>query len=129
MVSSPLIADVDGDGNKEIVIGSRHRMVVCLDAESGNIKWHYMIYSDPDSSPSLAWIDKTPYIFVGGGEFTNGLGDLSVHAINGITGKRIWRKKLKWRSRQLPCNVGDIDNDGRLRGCDHKFSRFFVLCS
>ena len=113
VVSSPLIADVDGDGNKEIVIGSRHKMVICLDAENGNIKWHYMIYSDPDSSPSLAWIDKTPYIFIGGGEFTNGLGDLSVHAINGITGKRIWRKKLKGGLDSCPV-IRDIDNDGRL---------------
>jgi len=113
VVSSPLIADVDGDGKNEIVIGSRHRMVVCLDSESGKIKWNYMIYSDPDSSPSIAWIDKTPYIFVGGGEFTNGLGDLSVHAINGITGKRIWKKKLNGGLDSCPV-VRDIDNDGNL---------------
>ena len=54
-----------------------------------------------------------PHIFIGGGEFTNGLGDLSVHAINGITGKRIWRKKLNGGFDSCPV-VRDIDNDGRL---------------
>lgn len=113
VVSTPLIADVDGDGEMEIVIGSRNKMVLCLASFSGKMKWHYMIYSDPDSSPSLAWIDKTPYIFIGGGEFTNGLGDSSVHAINGITGKRIWRKKLKGGLDSCPV-IRDIDNDGRV---------------
>ena len=113
VVSTPLIADVDGDGEMEIVVGSRNKMVLCLASSSGKMKWHYMIYSDPDSSPSLAWIDKTPHIFIGGGEFTNGLGDSSVHAINGITGKRIWKKKLKGGLDSCPV-IRDIDNDGRL---------------
>ena len=113
VVSSPLITDVDGDGEIEIVIGSRNKMVLCLASSTGKMKWHYMIYSDPDSSPSIAWIDKTPYIFVGGGEFTNGLGDLSVHAINGKTGERIWRKKFKGGFDSCPV-IRDIDNDGRL---------------
>jgi outer membrane protein assembly factor BamB len=113
VVSSPLITDVDGDGEIEIVIGSRNKMVLCLASSTGKIKWHYMIHSDPDSSPSIAWIDTTPYIFVGGGEFTNGLGDLSVHAINGITGERIWRKKFKGGFDSCPV-IRDIDNDGRL---------------
>lgn len=113
VVSSPLITDVDGDGEIEIVIGSRNKMVLCLASSTGKMKWHYMIYSDPDSSPSIAWIDKKPYIFIGGGEFTNGLGDLSVHAINGKTGERIWRKKFKGGFDSCPV-IRDIDNDGRL---------------
>lgn len=112
VVSTPLIADVDGDGEMEIVIGSRNKMVLCLASFSGKMKWHYMIYSDPDSSPSLAWINKTPYIFIGGGEFTNGLGDSSVHAIHGLTGKRIWKTKLKGGLDSCPV-IRDIDNDGR----------------
>ena len=113
VVSSPLITDVDGDGEIEIVVGSRNKMVLCLASSTGKMKWHYMIHSDPDSSPSIAWIDKIPYIFVGGGEFTNGLGDLSVHAINGISGKRIWKKELNGGLDSCPV-VRDIDNDGNL---------------
>lgn len=94
VVSSPLIADVNNDGKLEVVIGTRNRMVVCVSCDSGKFLWFYSIYSDPDSSPSLAFLSGKPIILVGGGEFTNGRGDLSLHAIDGMSGARFWKSQI-----------------------------------
>jgi len=39
--SSPAIADIDGDGKMELVVGSDNRRVTCLNAEDGTISWIY----------------------------------------------------------------------------------------
>jgi outer membrane protein assembly factor BamB len=112
VVSSPLVEDVDNDGRLEVVIGTRNKMVVCLDFYSGKYKWFYPIKSDPDSSPVFKKVGNINYIIIGGGEFVNGLGDLSIHAINGKTGKRIWKKKISGGLDSCPV-IEDIDNNGK----------------
>jgi hypothetical protein len=60
--SSPLIADVDGDGKKEIVLGTKEGKVIVLDLAAG-LKWFYdtndkkseveMMFLDTESSASI----------------------------------------------------------------------------
>jgi len=94
IVSSPLIADVDGDGRLEIVVGVRSARIFCLDAQSGQIKWFQTLAYDPDSSPSFVEIDGRPLVIFGGGEHTGGQGDNALIALSGRDGSNVWRRPV-----------------------------------
>ena len=89
-VSSPLVYDVDNDGIDEIFIGTRNKMLLCIKADSGKICWFKRILSDPDSSPSIAFFKEKKYLYIGGGEHTNGLGDRKFYCLDPTNGKEIW---------------------------------------
>lgn len=46
--ASPVIADIDGDGKKEIIVGPIDGMVYCLNNE-GKELWNYYVGSDPQN--------------------------------------------------------------------------------
>jgi outer membrane protein assembly factor BamB len=52
--SSPALADLDGDGKMELVVGSDNRRVVCLNAEDGTPCWTYFVPKAVFSSPAVA---------------------------------------------------------------------------
>lgn len=89
-VSSPLVADVDGDGREEVVFGVRSQRVYACDAETGEILWFTPMRYDPDSSPTLAVFGDQPVILVGGGEHTGGTGDNALVAISPRDGHAFW---------------------------------------
>lgn len=89
-VSSPLVYDVDNDGIDEIFIGTRNKMLLCIKADSGKICWFKRILADPDSSPSIAFFKEKKYLYIGGGEHTNGLGDRKFYCLDPTNGKEIW---------------------------------------
>lgn len=91
IVSSPLIADVDCDGELEIVLGVRSARIFCLDAVSGQIKWFRRLRYDPDSSPSFVRAEGRPLVIFGGGEHTAGEGDNALIALDGRDGTVVWR--------------------------------------
>lgn len=112
IVSSPLVADVDLDGELEVVTGTRSRRVYCLSAETGHFKWFYETGYDPDSSPSFAVVDGMPLVFIGAGETTSGLGDKSVYALAGDTGEVYWRTPVLGGLDSSPV-IADINKDGK----------------
>jgi outer membrane protein assembly factor BamB len=113
VVSSPLIADVDLDGELEIVTGTRSRRVFCLSAATGRMKWFRELRYDPDSTPSFAIVDDVPTVFVGGGEHTCGLGDNALLALRGSDGAVMWRAHVHGGLDSSPI-IADIDGDGCL---------------
>lgn len=113
IVSSPLVADLDQDGHPEIVIGTRNKRVFALDAASGRIRWFRRFSYGLDSSPSLAWLDGRAVVLIGSGESLNGKGDNSIYALDGATGRTIWRRRVKGGLDGSP-SIADINGDGRL---------------
>ncbi|MEM1056853.1 MAG: PQQ-binding-like beta-propeller repeat protein [Bacteroidota bacterium] len=89
-VSSPLVADIDGDGRLEVVFGVRAQRVYCCDAETGEILWFTPLRYDPDSSPTLTEADGLPLVLVGGGEHTGGTGDNALLALHPRDGRVVW---------------------------------------
>ncbi len=53
--SPPTVADLDGDGNLEILHGEFGGYVICINGNNGTIKWEILV--DPDS-----WIQTAPTI-------------------------------------------------------------------
>lgn len=94
IVSSPLVADIDGDGRLEIVTGSRSSRLYAADALTGRLKWFRELAYDSDASPSFATIDGIGHVFVGGGEHTSGQGDNALIALRGSDGGELWRAPL-----------------------------------
>jgi len=41
VISSPAIADLTGDGQSEVVMGSCDKNVYCLNVKDGQVKWRY----------------------------------------------------------------------------------------
>ncbi|PCJ88889.1 MAG: hypothetical protein COA54_01270 [Thiotrichaceae bacterium] len=113
VVSSPLLADVDLDGELEVVTGMRSRRVFCMSAKTGTFKWFREFKYDPDSSPSFAVVDGKPLVFIGGGEHTSGAGDNSVFALHGNDGSVCWKTKVGGGLDSSPV-IADINGDGRL---------------
>lgn len=112
-VSSPLIADVDLDGNYEIVVGIRSSRLYCLDARNGSIKWFCPLRYDPDSSPSFAVVGGKPLVFFGGGEHTGGDGDNAIICLNGNNGSIAWRTIVNGGLDSSPV-LTELNNDGEL---------------
>ncbi len=136
--SSPVIADIDADGQNEIVFGHQDGYLRAYEAD-GSLKW-----SSPalpgmgpdcpaqtgptaiDSSPAVADIDHdgTPEVVVGVGSTWSPNQNGSVVAFNGKTGAREWgfdRTRDRDASNGVWCGgvyatpaIGDVDGDGKL---------------
>ncbi len=91
IVSSPLVADVDGDGRLEVVVGNRSWRTYCLDAATGRLRWYRRFAYGIDSTPSLVDLGDEGLVVVGTGESLNGLGDNAIVALDGRSGQEIWR--------------------------------------
>jgi outer membrane protein assembly factor BamB len=107
--SSPAIADVDGDGQLEVIIGSRDNRTYCLNGLTGAQKWNYTtgaeIYS---SSPAVADVDGDGHL-----EVLVGSSDKNVYCLNGKTGDIKWSYTTGGRIWSSPA-VADVDGDGHL---------------
>ena len=90
IVCAPLVYDVDGDGELEIVSGGRSPWVICYDLR-GRPKWYHRLRYDTDSTPSFAIVDGVPLVLIGGGEHTSGRGDNALIALDGRDGRELWR--------------------------------------
>lgn len=91
IVSSPLVADVDGDGRLEVVVGNRSWRTYCLDAATGRLRWYQRFAYGVDSTPSVVDLGDAQLVVVGTGESLNGLGDNAIVALDGENGREVWR--------------------------------------
>jgi outer membrane protein assembly factor BamB len=113
IVSSPLVADVDLDGEAEIITGMRSRRVYCMRRVDGAFKWFRELKYDPDSSASFAMVNGQPVVYIGGGEHPSGKGENALVALRGYDGSVLWKSPVYGGLDSSPI-IADINGDGRL---------------
>ncbi len=94
--SPPSVADLDGDGTPEIVVGTmsladKHGRVVVLDSKTRAEKWNVKIPGHVQSEPALVDLNGDMILDV---IVTTWRGDKSVHALDGRDGRELWRHKM-----------------------------------
>lgn len=129
-VGNPVLSDINGDGNKEIIVGIDGNVIAL--SYSGGVLWNYSagggqnIY---ESSPTVADLNKdgNAEILIGFDE-SGGIGDphRKLYNLNGIGGLNWVYAGPGWGSYSSP-SVGDINNDGKLETCK-AFGDFRVTC-
>ena len=121
-------ADIDGDGDIEVITTDVTGMVHCVDGPTGNEVWGY-------KCPSEIWTGVLVCDFNG-----DGMQDVIVCAEGqesgvyplGMVGVLSWDGKLQmvepyWHTASTP-SVGDFDNDGQIEGIFQAWSEpFYVL--
>jgi hypothetical protein len=106
VLSSPAVADVDEDGQLEVVIGSDDGKIYCLNSTGGK-EWDYStIYTH--SCPSVADVDGDGHFEILVGSY----GDNKVYCLNvtGGTPNIQWSYTTGGAIYSSPC-VADVDND------------------
>jgi outer membrane protein assembly factor BamB len=62
VVSTPALADTDGDGIMEIGFGGWDRHIYLLNGNDGTVRWYYRAYDTTWSSPAFVNIDSDPQL-------------------------------------------------------------------
>ena len=119
--NAPAVADVDYDGEIEVVVGSMpndHNMY-CLNGKTGSVEWSYSSCNLPDGTcdktdrykggMAIAELDG---IAANGMEIVAGNCNQFIHAIHGKDGSLYWAYKLPKHIHSTPA-VADINNDGK----------------
>ncbi len=113
--SPPAVADVDGDGKPELIYGTmwmrgQGGWLNVLNGEDGTKVWDFQIEKGCiQSEPVIIDLDGDGTLDV---IFTVWRGDDCVYALNGRTGKLIWKLKTGG-SMYHGVAAGDLDNDGK----------------
>jgi LruC domain-containing protein len=100
--SSPRIADIDGDGVLEIIVGSTDKRVYAINRD-GSVRWSYPTGDMVLSTPAVA--DIAPN--VPGLETVVGSGDRYLYLLD-ANGNALWRRATAWTVRSSPV-VADLD--------------------
>jgi outer membrane protein assembly factor BamB len=108
--AAPVIYDVDGDGNLEVILASSCiTKTYCFDGVTGAVKWQAPT-GGTDSPPSIGDVDNDGKPEVLHGEF-NG----AVICINGEDGSVAWEKLIDAdASIQTSAAILDVDGNGQL---------------
>ena len=109
VVSSPVLGDIDNDGQIEIVIGSMDGKVYVLNGITGALEWSYQTGGGVASSAAIANLDGDPYL-----EVVIGSSDGKIYCLqwNGVGGSVEWFFPTAGGVYSSPA-IGDIDGDGQ----------------
>ncbi len=102
------VADVDGDGATEVVIGSNSNKVFCLSGVTGNLKWSYTIVGSIYSSPATADVDGDGVMEVVFGSNNN-----NIYCLSGTNGGSEWIYTTGDDVISSPA-IADVDGDGAM---------------
>jgi LruC domain-containing protein/uncharacterized repeat protein (TIGR01451 family) len=105
--SSPTVADIDGDGTPEILVGAYDKHVYAYRG-NGTLAWRFATRDVVMSTPAVGDIDPARP----GLETVFGSGDRFVYVVD-KDGQLLWRRPTGWTVRSSPL-VADIDRDGDL---------------
>lgn len=121
--SSPVVADVDLDGAKEILFGCSDMNLYCVKLASCQLCWAYATLGPINSSPAVAELDGD---YANGLEIVFGSADGNVYALS-AQGALLWQAATGGPVNSSPA-LADVDDDGLAEvvvgsGC----GRVFVL--
>lgn len=105
--SSPACADVDADGDVEVVIGMTNGRVYCLDGGTGAPERVYLAGGAVYSSAALANLDDDTNL-----EVVIGSNDGKIYCFDGRTAAIQWTYQTAGSVYSSPA-IGDVDADGR----------------
>ena len=103
--SSPVITDLDGNGAKEIVVGSYDKHLYAYHADS-TLAWSFATKDAIVGTPAVADIDSTHP----GLEVAIGSGDRYLYLLDS-NGALLWKRPTGWIIRSSPL-IADLDSDG-----------------
>lgn len=104
--SSPALADLDGDGLLEVVIGANQEALYALNGEDGSILWQYLLPGTSNSSsPVIADLDNDSLPEV---VFAT---EDSIRILQGESGVLAWSKPVTGEMGVSPC-IADLDGNG-----------------
>ena len=103
--TGPAIADLDGDGVGDGVVGTSAGKVLALSGKDGHSLWSFQTGADVLSSPALIDFDQDGVLDVAVGS-----NDRSVYALSGKTGTKLWQFATKGPVSSSPA-VGDLNGD------------------
>lgn len=107
--SSPALADLDGDGQLEVVFGSANEALFAVNGEDGSILWSYpILLSGNSGAPIIADIDndQKPEVVFASKD--------TLYAFEGESGDLIWSSKLLQSPTGASPSAADLDGDGTL---------------
>jgi len=107
--SSAALADLDNDGNLEVVVGNGDKKVYAIHAENGTELWNYTTGDFIESSPSIGDVDND-----GKPEVIIGCLDTKLYVLNGEDGSEYWNFTTASNIVKQSPVLGDVDNDGIL---------------
>lgn len=112
--SPPTIGDIDNDGKLEILHGEFTGYLICIDAETGVVKWEKLIQENSwiQTAPTLSDIDYDGNldIIVATWAFDKALNH--IYALKGTDQELIWNKSIN-NYVYHGTTIGDLDNDGK----------------
>jgi outer membrane protein assembly factor BamB len=111
VISSPALADIDGDGEIEVVIGTNANILYAFSGQ-GRVKYSYEAGNFIESSPALGDIDGDGRV-----EIVVGSHDFHLYALEALPEQE--RFKVEWTFRPPVANIffssptlADVDGDG-----------------
>jgi len=102
----PAIADVNGDGILEVVVGSDDHNLYALRGSDGAVAWSFETDGPIRSSPRLADVNGDGVL-----EVVLGSDDSNIYCLNGVDGRVLWALRCDGPIRAPPA-IGDVDCDG-----------------
>jgi LruC domain-containing protein/uncharacterized repeat protein (TIGR01451 family) len=105
--SSPVAADLDGDGLKEILVGSYDKQLYVYHAD-GTLVWTFATGDAVIATPAVGELDRAHT----GLEIAIASGDSYLYLLDS-TGALLWKRPTGWIIRSSPL-LADLDGDGAL---------------
>lgn len=110
--SPPAIADLDNDGQPEIVFGTFYGYVYCLNGEDGSQCWRASLGTNSyiQSDPGILDVDQDGQLDVVVAQW---LGDNRIYALRGDSGTVKWYSEVPTDDMYHGGSFADVDEDGK----------------
>ncbi len=109
--TSPIVADVNGDGGLDVVLASNGAVVLCLDS-AGSLIWNRPVPRAIFVTPCVADINSDGII-----EVVVGSRDSTIYAIRGTDGAILWSYRATSSIETSSPAAADFDGDGAIEVC------------